>query len=153
MEQEKLSREEIINTYKKDVEKLLPFLPWLKTKAGGQAASIYNNEDMEGHTIGFPVYDSQLLQFVKEAQKTKMLNRNYAYIYTRYGLHNVEDERCAIGRATLKDMPVLTGILSMYVLKGMTKGNVWKEGVENGILLEVLLKMKELMEFWDKPLA
>lgn len=153
MEQEKLSREEIIKTYKKDVERLLPYIPWLETKAGGRAASIYNNEDMTGHTIGFPVYDSKLLQFVKEAQKTKMIDRNYVYVYSRHGLHTAEDELRFIRHASLKEMSALTGILSKYVLKGRTKGTVWKEGVENGVLLEVLLKMKDLMEFWDKPLA
>lgn len=153
MEQEKLSREEIIQTYKKDVERLLPYLPWLETKAGGQASSIYHNEEMEGHTIGFPVYDSKLLQFVREAQKTAMIDRNYVYIYSRYGLKNAQDELRFIQHAGLRDMPALTGILSMYIIKGRTKGNVWKEGAENGVLLAVLRKMKELMEFWDKPLA
>lgn len=153
MEQDKLSREEIISTYKKDVERLLPYIPWLESKAGQSAASIYNSEEMAGHTISFPVYDSRLLEFVKTAQSTNLIDRNYVYVYSRYHLHNAEDEKKAVADATLQDMQLLAGILSHYVIKGMTKGMVWKEGVENGVLLQVIRKMKKVMEFWDKPLA
>ena len=42
-------------------------------------------------------------------------------------------------------------ILSKYVIKGDVKGAMWAEGVQNGVYLAVLLKMKELMEI-RKPL-
>ena len=43
--------------------------------------------------------------------------------------------------------------MAKYVLGGMTKGMLWGVAVEEGVFLAVLLKMKEIMEFWDKPLA
>ena len=49
-------------------------------------------------------------------------------------------------------MDTLKGILSKYILGGMTKGQVWSEGVSNGSILKVLLKMKEILEYWDKPI-
>lgn len=57
-----------------------------------------------------------------------------------------------IERATIQDMDTLKGILSKYILGGMTKGQVWSEGVSNGSILKVLLKMKEILEYWDKPI-
>ena len=45
------------------------------------------------------------------------------------------------------------GIMAKYVLGGMTKGKLWSEAVENGVFLQALLKIKELLEVWDKPLA
>ena len=57
-----------------------------------------------------------------------------------------------IERATIREMDVLKGILSKYILGGMTKGRVWTEGVANGSILKVLLKMKEILEYWDRPI-
>jgi hypothetical protein len=34
----------------------------------------------------------------------------------------------------------------------MTKGKMWSEGVKNGVFLAVIKKMKENVEFWDKPM-
>ena len=59
----------------------------------------------------------------------------------------------AIKEAEMKDSQVLCGILSKYVLGGMTKGTLWTEAVKNGVFLAVLKRMKELLEIWDGPLA
>ena len=48
-----------------------------------------------------------------------------------------------------KDFDILAGILSRYVLLGMTKGTLWNEGTYNGVFLNLILKMKEIVEFWS----
>ena len=42
----------------------------------------------------------------------------------------------------------LAGIISGYILRGMTKGSVWSEGVHNKVLYSVIAKMQELITFW-----
>ena len=92
------------------------------------------------------------MNLVKDAKRTQLLDRNYAYVYSRHRIRTVEDEQRLIERATIQDMDTLKGILSKYILGGMTKGQVWSEGVSNGSILKVLLKMKEILEYWDKPI-
>ncbi len=96
----------------------------------------------------FPIYDSNLLAFVKAAQSTNLLDRNYVYVYTRNRLANAKDEILFIQNAEIKDMDDLAGILSKYILSGMTKGTVWAEGVYNGVLYMVVNKMDELLKMW-----
>jgi len=153
MENEKLSVEELVAEYKEDVARLIRYIPWLESKSGKEVASTYTGDGLQASSMAFPVYDGTLMGFVKEARKTKMMNRNYAYIYSRYHLKTPADEHKAIDHATVKEFEVLKGILSRYVLLGMTKSQVWIDGVEYKIFLNVLQKMKEIIEFWDKPLA
>jgi hypothetical protein len=98
----------------------------------------------------FPVYDSNLLAFVKAAQSTNLLDRNYVYVYTRNHLNSAKDEILFIQDAQITDMDDLAGILSKYILTGMTKGSVWAEGVYNGVLYLVVKKMDELCKFWGQ---
>lgn len=142
--------EEIINTYREDVAKLSRYISWLETKSGRDVVSSYRAEQS---TFSFPVYDGTLMSFVKEAQTTRLMNRNYRYTYSRNHIKTAKDELSLIRTATIKEFGVLCDILSKYVLGGMTRAQVWKEGIENRIFLEVILKLKELIEFWDKPLA
>lgn len=153
MGQERKSKEEIIEQYRSDVEKLVPYIPWLQSKTGGDVEGIYAGEGLADSSIPVPVYDSNLLRFVKEAGKLTLIDRNYVYVYARYDLNTAQKELKAIAGATLQDMHMLSGILSKYVLKGKVQGKYWTAGVENRIFLNVILKMKELMEFWDRPLA
>ena len=53
-----------------------------------------------------------------------------------------------IADAEIRDMEDLAGILSKYILTGMTKGTVWAEGVANGVLYNVIWKMDELCKVW-----
>ena len=82
---------------------------------------------------------------VKTAQQTGLMDRNYKYIYSRNRIRSEVDEHNVIAKATLKDLGVLCGILSHYVLGGMTKGSLWPEGVTNGVLLALLCKLKQLV--------
>lgn len=145
-ESDKLTREEIIAEFKDDAVILLKYLPWLENYKGQKVASSYTGEGIEEHSMAFPVYDGTLMGFIKTARKTKFINKNFVYTFSKYGLKTPEDERKRIEKCTLWDMRVLGDILSKYVLKGMTKSSVWSEGMEEGIFLAVLRKMKELLE-------
>lgn len=153
MEKEADLREQITSEYRSEVERFVTYIPWLEQKAGAQVASIYKGENITAHSVAFPVYDATLLNFVKEMSKSKFMDRNYPYVYSRNGIHNVKEEKRAIAHAGIRDMKLLCGILSKYVLGGMTKGTLWSTAVEEGIFLALLLKMKEIVEYWDKPLA
>lgn len=150
MEEEIEYRRKMIRSYKEQVEPLLRYLPWLEEKKGCCVSSSYNGEELTEHSMSFPVYDSTLLGFVKQVQRTQLLDRNYVYVYTRYHLRSSADELAAISRVDTRSMEVLTGVLSKYVLGGMTKGYLWPEAVEKGIFLGILLKFRELFELWDQ---
>ncbi|MCM1386391.1 MAG: hypothetical protein NC231_03610 [Bacillus sp. (in: Bacteria)] len=145
-------RRQVVQDYKADVERLIRYLPWLEEKAGKDVSSTYSGDGIGEHSIPFPVYDSTLLGFVKEVQRTKLLDRNYRYIYSKHRIVTVEDEWKMIERCDITQMDILKGILSKYIMGGMTKGKMWTEAVENRVFLKVVKKMKENLEFWDKPM-
>lgn len=155
MEKEDIAyRQQVVNTYKPDVERLIRYLPWLeeKAEAGGDVEQTFGENGIRENSIMFPVYDSTLMSFIKDVQRTGLVDRNYPYIYSQYRIRTVRDELNAISKADIKEMNVLKGILSKYILGGMTKGRLWTEAVTNRIFLNVILKMKENIEFWDKPM-
>ncbi len=154
MESEDIAyRRQVVEMYKPDVERLIRYLPWLEQKAGSNVAETFEGSGIKGHSIPFPVYDGTLMSFIKEVQKTTLVDRNYPYVYSKYRYRTVQDELRAVDRAGIKDMDILKGILSKYVLGGMTKGRLWTEAVYNRIFLNVIRKMKENLEFWDKPMV
>lgn len=145
------SVEDIVSRYRPEVSKLVPYLNWLKEKSGSEVAQSYSNSDLK--SMPFPVYDSNLLAFVKAAQTTNLLDRNYVYVYTRNHLNSAKDELAFIRKAEIRDMDDLAGILSKYILSGMTKGSVWAQGVYNGVLYNVVKKMDDLCKFWGQELS
>ncbi len=150
MDSDKLSVEEMVEYYKPDVEELAVYIPWLETHKGGESSSVFTGEGVEKNSITFPVYDTTLMNFVKAAQASRLMNRNYVYVYSRNRIRTEADEHRFIRNATIKEMGDLWGILSKYILKGMTKAALWSEGVRNGVFLELLLKMKEILAYWDR---
>lgn len=148
----RLSKDETIHTYNDDVHKLLKYVPWLESKKGLNMTKYYSG-DTASSSLSIPMYDPTLLSFVKDAQKTNLIDKNYQYIYSKYNLRTAEDEWKVIENVKLIDIAILKAILSRYVLKGLIKSTIWNEGVENQAYLRVLNKLKELMETWDKPLA
>lgn len=141
------STADIVNKYRNDVSMLTPYLPWLLEHADTSVSESYSSDELS-HSISFPVYDSTLLSFVKKAQETKLLDRNYVYVYSRNHLSSAADELSFIKNAQIQDMGDLAGIISGYILRGMTKGSVWSEGVHNKVLYSVIAKMQELITFW-----
>lgn len=146
-------RQQVVSTYKPDVERLIRYLPWLEEKAGSNVAETFEGSGIKGSSITFPVYDGTLMSFIKEVQRTTLLDRNYPYIYSRNRIRTLQDELRMIDRASIMDMDILKGILSKYVLGGMTKARLWSEAVYNSIFLKVIRKMKDNLEFWDKPMV
>jgi hypothetical protein len=150
MEKEKLSTEEIVEYYRADVGRLTRYLSYFEGKKASDVSSRYSGEGMGKNAIHFPIYDSMLLAFVKEVQDTVFIDPNYRYVYTRNQIHTHQDELHKIKGATLLDMELLAGIMSKYVLGGMTKGALWTEAVEYGIFYNIIDKARELIAFWDR---
>lgn len=146
-------RQKMIEEYKSDVFRLVRYIPWLEEKAGHNVSETFEGSGIKEHSITFPVYDGTLMSFVKEVQRTKLLDRNYVYVYSRNGIKTPQDEKRVISQCDFKEMNVLKGILSKYIMGGMTKAGLWSEGVKNGVLLAVVCKMKENIEYWDKPMV
>lgn len=153
MENENMYRQEKMEEYKASMGNLFRYIPWFEQKQGKNTFQMYSGSDSPQNSVPIPIYDSTLLSFVKEMQATGLMDRNYVYVYSRCKIVNVQDELAAIEQVELQEMDVLISILSKYVLGGMTKGTLWTQAVENGIFLRVLLKMKEILDIWDKPLA
>lgn len=149
------SVEDIVSRYRPELSKIVPYLNWLRDNASHEVAQSYSNSELK--SVPFPVYDSNLLAFVKAAQTTNLLDRNYVYVYSRNRLNSAKDELLFIQDAQIRDMDDLAGIISKYVLQGMTRGSVWAEGVRNGVLYHCIKKMDDLVRFWgqesDRPLG
>lgn len=153
LESENLFRKELIQKYRVKFEPLFRYIPWLEQKKGAKTSGIYQGDGMPEKSVPVPVYDGTLLSFVKEMQATGLMDRNYVYVISRNNLRSAKDELCRIESAQLKDIEDIAGILAKYILGGMTKGKLWSEGVENGVYLAALLKIKDLLDVWDEPLA
>ncbi len=89
------------------------------------------------------------MRFIQDASQTKFMDKNYVYVYSRLKMKSTNDEINQIHDATILQMDVLGGILSKYVLGGRTKSRLWSEGLENGIFMELIEKLKELYDFWE----
>ncbi|MBO5336099.1 MAG: hypothetical protein J6A94_03090 [Lachnospiraceae bacterium] len=151
MEQNIEFRQQLVQEYKQNVMPLLRYLPWLEQTMGKNMSTLYSGQDMT-HSLSFPVYDGTLMNFVKEAAKSPLMDKNYKYIYTRNRIHNHDDERRIIKAAGWREWDVLCGILSKYVLEGRVKGVLWSEAVSEQIFYLVLKQMREIIEFYDKPM-
>lgn len=153
VENENLYRQEIIQKYRKIFEKLFRYIPWLEQKQGQQTSGFYNGEEAASMSMPIMVYDSTLLSFVKEMQATGVMDRNYVYVFSRNAIRTPQDELNWIERAGLKNIEDIVAIMAKYVLGGMTRGTLWTQAVENGVFYHALLKIKELLEIYDGPLA
>lgn len=152
MDNIKESREEIIDKFKPTIEYLNHYIPWLEKQTGQTVAHSYKGDGQIKQSFAIPVYDSTLLSFVNDVSMTNYIDKNYPYIYTRNQIRTFEDEWRAIEKADIMHMEVLCGIMSKYVLGGMTKSVYWRDGVEYEIFIRILKKTKEIIEFWDKPI-
>ena len=139
---------EIVEAYRDDILKLLAYLPWLEQRSGKKVTSTYDQNDINVHSMSFPVFDGTLLQFINVARNTSFMNINYRYGLLRYRLRESEDEIAFIPTATIQQMNTLGDILSKYVLGGQTKARLWSQAMDEGIFLDVVTKMKELLDFW-----
>ena len=153
MENENLYRQELLNKYRATMGNLFRYIPWLEEKSGATMVQTYRGDNMPSNSVPIPVYDGTLLGFVKEMQGTGLMNRNYVYSFSRYGIKTVKDELDMIRRTELKEIEVVFDIMAKYVLGGMTRGILWSQAVENGVFLAGLKRIKDLLDVWDEPLA
>jgi hypothetical protein len=143
---------QLVQEYLQIAKPLFLYLPWLEKMQGAKPSSTYSGSEIADHSISFPVYDSTLMRFVREASRNPLMDKNYRYIFTRHGIRTVLDERRVIEKATLKDWNILRGILSKYVLGGMTKGTLWSQAITDNIFYLTIKQMKYVLEYWDKPI-
>lgn len=122
-------------------------------KQGTKTSHLYNGDNMPTNSVPVTVYESTLLSFVKDMQRTGFMDRNYVYVYSAKEIRTVADELRLIEETQLRDIEDIIAIMAKYVLGGMTKGNLWTQAVENGIFYHALSKLKELLDVWDQPLA
>ena len=146
MYSENVYRQEMVKKYRETMGNLFRYIPWFEEKSGMKTVQTYSGNDSPSNSVPILVYDSTLLAFVKEMQKTGLMNRNYVYVYTRCKIKNVGDELRAIEKTELKDIEVIFAVMSKYVLGGMTKGILWSQAVENDVFLHALRRLKELLE-------
>ena len=149
MESENKVADEMMKKYGKDILDLCAYIPYFSERGKRDVEKPYDGKYGESK-LKFPVFDSTLLSFVKKAQASKLMDRNYLYVYSRMRLRTHDDERKFIERATIRDVDALRGIISRYVLEGQRKGTRWGEGVEEKIYLNVLLKLKGFIDFYKK---
>ena len=140
------TRRNLIRQYQPDAKRLVRYISWLETKRGSDVMKSFEGEGVEKTAFTFPVYDSTLLSFIKTARETQFITRNYQYVYNRNRIKNTEQEKRVVAGATLRDIGLLSGIFSRYVLGGMTKSVLWAQGVESGIFLEILYRLREILE-------
>ncbi len=153
MENENQYLEELMQKYRGKSENLLRYIPYFEQKLGQKNYDIYEADGEIKNSVSIPVYDSTLLAFVKEVQKTGLVDRNYVYVLSNYGIRRAEDELPTVARAEFKDIGVIYAVMAKYVLGGMTKGMMWSQAVEKGIFLECLKRLKTVLNVWEHPLA
>lgn len=136
-------REQIIAEYKDDVTLLIKYLPWLSKKSGEDVKSMYTgDENMQ--LIPIPVFDSTLLAFVKDAGRTKFVDKNYPYVYTRNSIKTHEDEIRLIENSKITELKNIKAVISKYVIGGRTKASMWAEAVDCGIFVTALEALNKL---------
>ena len=146
---EQLTPNQVIETYFPDVKKLRAYLPYLEKLCGQKGSNTYDQNGLSAHSLSFPVYDSNLLRFVKEAENTVFINRNYHYSYSRLRMKTPEDELKVIENCTILQMNVIGDIISKYVLGGRTKSTLWSTAAKQGIFIAAIEKADALIHFWE----
>ncbi len=149
MESSKEGITRIIESNKSAMEMLLPYVDWLGKNVQLQVMSTYGDDGVAENSVVFPVYDSNLMSFVRTCNKTGKMDRNYVYTFSRNRIRTVQDELKLIQNAQITNINDLWNIIAKYIIKGNTKGIMWAEGVTNGVYLQAILKMRDLISFWD----
>lgn len=142
---QQMTATEVFDKYRNDMEKLIAYLPWLEEKSGkGSVSSTYDSDGLSEHSMSFPVFDGNLLRFVKDAENTQFMDRNYLYVINRNRLKTPQDEIAFVSKQTMLQMSNIGGVLSKYVMGGRTKSRLWSQAVDQGVLLAIVRRLKEL---------
>lgn len=106
MENENEYLEELMKKYRDISQSLLRYIPYFEQKKGQKNYQIYQGEQ-NTNSVAIPVYESTLLSFVKEVQRTGLVDRNYVYALSRNGIRTHEDEMRALDRVEFKDIELI----------------------------------------------
>ena len=109
MEQSTEYLRQLLQEYKKQALPFLRYLPYFEKNAGQAGGTMYQGDASGGNVMRFPVYDGTLMEFVREASRSPLMDRNYSYVYTRNRIRTHEDERRIIQAADLKDCVIAAG--------------------------------------------
>ena len=105
------SPQDIVNRYRGMVETLSGYLKWFKENENKAVDQNYSGSNM-GSTIQFPVYDGTVLSFVKDAQASGLMDRNYVYLYSRKNLKTWKDELEYISNVDIMHLDDINRIIS-----------------------------------------
>lgn len=140
-----MTAQEIFDVYKEDMLKLIAYLPWLEKTSGKSIVSkMYDNMEPGDRFMAFPVYDGTLLSFIKEAESTRFIDRNYVYTITRNRLNSTDKEKDFAKSCDIFRLDDIGGILSKYILEGRVKAFMWSVAVDEGIFLEIVKRLQEI---------
>lgn len=155
MDTEQMTAKQVFEEYKEDMKLLIGYLPWLIEKSGkGSVSSNYSGDGLIQNTLSFPVYDSTLMRFIKDAGKTGLIDRNYVYVIRRNLLEYPVEEIQFVKEQDLFHMKKnVGGVLSKYVLEGQSKGRLWSQAMDEGVFLAIVEKLKEIYDYWDNALG
>ena len=114
---EQLTPAQVISMYRADTLKLYAYLPYFEKMNGQKVSNTFDQDGLSQHSLVFPVYDGNLLRFVKDAEQTAFMNRNYRYTFTRYRIKTAADEHALIDKCTILQLDVIGDILTkLFIL-------------------------------------
>jgi len=144
---EQMTSKQAFEMYKSDIEKLIAYLPWLETVSSKRkVASFYTGEDVGAKSLPFPVYDGNLLRFIKDAENTAFISRNYVYVITANRLRTPLDDKKFVCAQGMLGLDKIGAVLSKYVLGGRVKAVLWAQAVDECVFLEIVTRLKELYD-------
>lgn len=144
---EQMTSKQAFEKYKNDIEKLISYLPWLEMVSGKRkVANMYTGEDVGAKSVAFPVYDGNLLRFIKDAENTGFISRNYVYVITANRLKTPLDDRKFVCAQGMNGLDKIGAVLSKYVLGGQVKAVLWSQAVDECVFLEIVTRLKELYD-------
>lgn len=144
---EQMTSKQAFEKYKGDMEKLIQYLPWLEAKSGKvKVSSFYTGDNLGASTVTFPVYDSNLIRFIKDAESTAFISRNYVYVVSANRLKTPFDDKKFVHQQTMLQLDKIGAVLSKYVLGGKVKASMWSVAVDEGIFLDIVIRLKELYD-------
>ena len=95
-------------------------------------------ESEELMTMGYPIYDRKLTEFISEVYKSNLLATNYTdYLDGDLSQLTVEKIKGA-------DIEELKAILTYYIRAERFCEGTWADAAENKIFLHILYRLKEL---------
>ena len=140
-----MTAQEIFVKYKDDMLKLIAYLPWLEQTSGkSKVSGLYESDDPNKKFMPFPVFDGNLMRFVKDAESTGLVDRNYVYVITRHQLRTPQQEIDFVSACDIRRLSDIGAVLSKYVLEGKVRATIWPEAMDKGVFLTVVKRLSDI---------